>query len=524
MAQPSENSLIPSFTAPELRVCEVVRQLTAFPLMEDLTCAVLSQNYEIALSLLSEVIADPRFSTESIGHLVEPALQSGNYDLYSKICEASCSPNMLEPSNFETLVRSDNTAVIKFLAITYPDVVRKLANPEGTKYEPLIHIAVKTQSIEIVKILLEFTTRKTALRFSSNSVSLLTEAAIRGSDYVELLISHPYFNDLIKVASTEDHQAWTALHYATLYCEYPTFKKLYDVCIVVDSFCDLLEEAACTVLIFMMEPENEERVKQFIKDLGPNHPLLTEADSHGQTPLHMAAYYGYREVVDMLYTIYLAEGLVLAGAGEYDHTFFNYLIYGNHIGIIENLLKREDFDSRLVSVPDNSNRSPLMNAIANGRVEICELLYPISVSSGTIAVPYKKGINVLMAAVGNGLLPVVEILTSEPKVRDVLMVRMDDGHSPLHHAVHTSSPEICALIYERSTIEQICLRNKAWGLTALHWAILYRGTDMIEPLLKDRVKARALIEVKDVDGLTAMDYAQARSPEITAMLEAVMSV
>lgn len=517
MSQSSENSLITSKPAPSLWTC--------------LLDAIRNHKHEAVFSLLDG--KHPRLKPCSgtiRGKLIAAALLSGNLKVYKRVCEAINHPYFLDPSFFETLVRNNKYEVIKHLAQAYPDAVRKLANPNDLS-EPLIHIAVQSSSVEVFGLLLLFTTKETVLRLSSNKISLLDEAIMHGPNcVVDLLIHQPYINDLIQVAGAEKDRSCTALHNAALRCEYRVFKKLFDTYASLGDVCDLPEDEDCSVLIFLMRPSSEDEnqveteVMQFIEDLGHDHPLITKADCFNHTPLHWAVYRGLGKVIDILYPIYVAKDLHLARTTKQGHTFFNYLIRYGHTHIIRSLLERKDFDLRLLSIFDNAGKLPILLAICEKQVEICELLYPISVSTGSIAEPYKHGLNALISAVDMDCLPIVRLLMSEPTVIDALMVGASDGHSPLHHAIHGSSVEICALIYERSTVEQICLRSKHWGLTALHWAIMYRDVDMIEPLLKDHIKARALLEVKDVDGRTAMDYARLRSSEIVSMLEAVIGM
>lgn len=275
-----------------------------------------------------------------------------------------------------------------------------------------------------------------------------------------------------------------------------------------------------SILVGLIDSGDTAKVMRLINAIGPDHPLVTRANNYGQTPLHWAAVRGLGEIVDMLYTIYAKSEIHLARSNTDGYTFFNLLIHCNHHHIIQKLLEREDFDQRLISVPDNNNAMPMLYAVRGSHTEICELLYPISVSTGSITKAYHEGCNILMAAISMNLLSVVQLLTSEPSVCLALFVGNDKGYGPLHYAVQESSLEICALICERSTIEHLCLQVKHTGRTALHEAVLYRSVCVIEVLLKDHIKA--IMAVRDADGMTAMDYARLRSPEIVAIIQAAM--
>ena len=503
MSQSSEVSLIPAPTY----------------LGANLLAALHNREYDEAHRLLDNLSHNPDMIHREI---ITAAIHSGSIPIYNRICELVKVPNLLEATHFDALVRDNKHDIIRLLIQAYPDAVHKLANPSDA-HEPPIHLACRSSNAEVASLLIEFTTKETALRYSSNNLSLLMEATVHSPDCTELLTNQPYINDLILVEHGQ-YPFCAPLHNAARNCKYQIFRRLYQIYIALGSVSNHAKITGCNVLISLMEPDTEDEAMQFIGDVGHNHPSLTNIDSHKCTPLHWAAIYGFSRVIDLLYPIYVTKGLVLARTKKCGHTFFNYLIHHNHLHIIKDLLERDDFDLRLVSVPDKFGKSPMLHAIDMKHTNIYELLYPFSVSTGSIAIPHKYGLNVLMAAVALNLQPVVQLLTSDPKVCLALMVGSDEGATPLHHAVYESLPEMTSLLCERSTPEQLCLRTNNWGLTALHWAIMYRGVSMIESLLRDHVKARIMMEVKDVDGLTAIDYARMRSPEITAMLEAVMSV
>lgn len=496
-------------------------KLTIEPVLEGMLRLIVDHDSEISYEALLEAIQGSSARIAALQWLLQSALLSDDYQTYSSNCVTANKPNLLERSNFETLVSSNSYGIIRLLIHAYPKLVCDLANP-GTDIEPPIHIAAQSSSAEVTLLLLQLTTKETALRYSSNKISLLTEASIYGPDcVVKMLTEQPYINDLVLTASAEQNQMCTALHHAALNCEYSVFKKLFDIFESLDCVFDL-KGSYSTVLTFMMCPENEAKVELFIKDIGPDHPLVSKPDSYGNMPLHWAAAKGCSKVIDLLYPIYLAKGLVLAREQEHRHTFLDYLISHDHPHIIRHLLERDDFDSRLVSMPDDSGMLPMMYAIAEKRTEICKLLYPLSVSTKTITNQNKDGNNALAAAVIMKLLEVVDLFTSDPSVKGQLMVENGIGLMPLHLATYTSTPEICALIYERSTVEQVCLqaRNSKWG--ALHWAINCGSEEAIKVLLSDRTKALALIAIKGIGGFTPMDFVHRRGPNVAAMLQEVI--
>lgn len=493
--------------------------------------AMRGRKYELADTLLDQILANPEPCNDyNSRNLFNEALISDRVEIYLKICKVIGHSAILDARTLEVMARNNSYHILMHLDDKHPALVRALANPKGILYDPPIHVATQAGSTEVVMILLDYITAETALRYSCYKVSLLTEAAFKGhDDIVELLLEQPYISDLIKVPNANSPLArqyagdYTALHHAAVKLKYPVFKKLFDAYSLICDPCILPAENNQTVLISMIESRNTISIKQFISDLGSDHPLLTKSDCFGQTPLHKAAAQGLTGIVSILYEIYASRDMLLAVSGGPGHTFLNYLIQYDHSSIIYLLLKRSDFDLRLVSKTDNNGHTPLVHALYKGREEICELLWPYSLASVSISPACNKGVNILMLAVLMNIESAVNLITSDADACNILMISDDDGDTPLHAAIYVSSAEICGLVYDRApSTEQVYTQTRHYGLTALHLAILYRGVDIIKVLLKDRAKARAMMVIVDADGKTAIDYASMRSPEIVSMLEAVM--
>lgn len=513
MSQPSEISLIPTQPTSD---SSPVASIDPEPLWAALLNSIISKHKRKAAP------TDPNLPFDTVRRkMYKAALISGDLELFRSACKSFGGKYLFKPVYFEEMVRGNEYDLLQILSQLYPDAVRLAANP-GDSHSPPIHIAIQSASIQAFEILFPFTTKETVLRYSSDEASILTEASLCGPNFViDLLTDLPYINDLIRVANADPVQPYSALHNAAHNCIYPTFKKLFDAYSALGSTHNLPTQYGHTVLIIMIYTDAL-KAKLFIDNI-PDHPLLTEPDCFGNMPLHWAAIEGCGEIVNALYTIYATKDLVLTRDTADNLTFFDCLIYFNHSHIIQELLDREDFDSRLLSIPDEPISTPLVHAIMMEHSDICELLYPFSVEAGIIAELRNHDINVLTLAAGFGLDSIVHLITSEPDLCSMLMIGDDeDGHAPLHVAAYFSSVEIYALLYDCSTIEQACLQEKHWGLTALHLTVMYRDQTMIELVLRNRNKARAMMRVKDIDDLTAMDYARMRSPEIVSILEAAM--
>ena len=481
--------------------------------------ALESRNYEIAGRWLTKAITTGvPFCEYDRRRLIYEAYRSDNIEIWESVSVIVGRTEMLGGMCIlQTIARNNSHIILSHLVQIDPAQVRRLATNTGQ--DPPIHMAAHLGHTEVVEILLDYTDPDVVLGLCRN-VSLLTAAASnKHNRTVEMLITKSCIKDLIGKIG---YGGYTALHYAAQDLDYSTFKKLYDVYAESPSLLALSTQDGYTAFHIMIHSGDEARVRQFISDVGPNCPLLYMVDRHGQTPLHWAAHKGMGDTVDALYGIYAEKGLLLAKTSECRYTFFIYLVQGKHTTIISKLIERIDFDPRLVSEADRNGQTVMMWAIDMCE-EICELLYEHSVTTGSITAARKRGNNALTYAIMSDLSSVVELLTSDPDLCNEQMLTDPNGYTPFHNAID-SSLEVCARIYQQSSVDTVCMQTDHHMLTALHMAVLYRGIDMVKVLLGDQVKTQALVGIRDADGKTALDYACMRSPEMALVIQAAMEL
>ena len=482
--------------------------------------ALQSRNYVIALQLLNKVTKPTdeeikQYSTD----LVFQAFRSDDIQIYEKIQE------MIGQKKFEVnddalqcIARNNSHHILKQLISSSPYKVRAYASALGSKQRPPIHTAANFGSAEVVDILAKYTDPETVMRLNHSNVSLLTDAASRGHNKtVEVLVTKPWIRELIEVKGFENY---TALHYGAQELEYATFKKLYDIFEGSPSLLSLSSTDGYTAFHIMIHTKDQAKIMQFINDVGPYSPLLVLVDKRGHTPLHWAAHLGLDKVVGRLYDIYAKRDLLLAKTKEDGYTFMIHLIQGKHTSIIRSLIERTDFDPRLTAEVDNYGQVPMVWAI-DSCPEICERFYEFNASS--LLIKCKRGYNALMHAAAHDLSSVVELFTSDADLCNEQMVGDANGYTPLHYAIQNSI-EACSIIYQQASIDKACVQTTLHQLTVLHMAVMYRCVDMVKVLLEDKVKAQALVGIRDVDGRTALDYACMRSPEMAEVIRTAMDI
>lgn len=242
--------------------------------------------------------------------------------------------------------------------------------------------------------------------------------------------------------------------------------------------------------------------------------------------IHIAANYKSYRIIELVYEALVSVGAVLEPITGNRYTFFNLLIQNSNTEAIHQLVKRPDFDPRLLTIADAYDQTPLHWAAGHGLHDVCELLYETYVTSDLLLKRSKHGATALALAVAHS--SIVDLFTRDPKVHTELIgIRNNFGYSPLHLAAQHGCVESCRILYDRMSTEQICLktkkyqhtgldswRTKKYGHTALHVAVIDNHLEVFPILLQDCDKSRALVGILDSNGKTALQLAEEHSPEM----------
>ena len=253
--------------------------------------------------------------------------------------------------------------------------------------------------------------------------------------------------------------------------------------------------------------------------------LIVAVDDNNQTPLHFAAWYSDYDTFKRVYDASVTAGNILAASDE-GYTVLHFMVQRCISANICRFIQDPSFDSRLVSAIDRYGQNALFWAASKGLVEVCELLIPICAELGCLTAQTPDGRTALVVAIQGELtedrntsctgkhMLIVDLLINSSEGDRLINIDDEEGCTPLGHAVYTGGVQSCKVLYARTNSSQLCKQLKKYGYTVLHGAVIYRSVEMVEVLLSDTTKIRDMLAVCDLEGKTALQHAEERSPEM----------
>lgn len=145
---------------------------------------------------------------------------------------------------------------------------------------------------------------------------------------------------------------------------------------------------------------------------------VNQADSHGNTPLYLASYNGYVEVVNFLIKNFV-EQINWNTVNSIGLTSLNIAVLQGHLGIVKIFLNPIQIKSKInVGCTDPQGNNILHLAIINGHISIVEYLLtkPLYMKK-LLNQPNNFGGTPLMLAVENEKLDIIRLLISQPSIR-----------------------------------------------------------------------------------------------------------
>ncbi|KAH6766207.1 Ankyrin repeat family protein [Perilla frutescens var. hirtella] len=249
-------------------------------------------------------------------------------------------------------------------------------------------------------------------------------------------------------------------------------------------------------------------IREMIDDAGEEEvlELVCKENWAGETPLYVAAEYGYYELVRELIQFY-----DLAGAGIKAKNGFDALHIAAKQGDLEVVKTLMEAHPELSMTVDIANTTALHTAATQGRIEVVNYLLESESSLATIA--KSNGKTALHSAARNGHLQVVKaLLSKEPRIT----TRTDKkGQTALHMATKAQNLDVVAALIaaDASTINTV--DNK--GNTPLHIAAR-KGRDQIVKFLLSQKQTDTRVVNRSNE--TAIDAAEKQGhSDITAILQ-----
>ncbi|MBF5059066.1 ankyrin repeat domain-containing protein [Candidatus Neptunochlamydia vexilliferae] len=236
--------------------------------------------------------------------------------------------------------------------------------------------------------------------------------------------------------------------------------------------------------------------------------LIGWADIHGQTALHWAVDRAPTEECKLLYDS-MTPDQICYQMNDRLQTALHFAVHANRPEIVKLLLSRNDVKKSLVGPRDVLGQTALYWAVHKAPLEVCNLLYEL-MTPEQICYPMNCDLyTALHFAVHANRPEIVKLLLSRDDVKERLVgIRDTHGQTALHWAVDKAPLEVCNLLYELMTPEQICYPMNDRLHTVLHLAAHANRPEIVKLLLSNNSVKGGLIGLKDYNNETALDWAK----------------
>lgn len=198
-----------------------------------------------------------------------------------------------------------------------------------------------------------------------------------------------------------------------------------------------------------------ERDLSHVEDLIRRGANLNHKDENEYTPLHYAAYFGLKDIVQKLIE---AKANIDAKDNEGQTPLHCAAIQGHNEVANVLILANAKIDAE-----DNIGQTPLHLAVENGQKELVLLLINKGANKEAIDT---NGLTPLYLAASLGNKEVVQVLLENGANKDF---KNKDGVSPLHVAAINGHEEVVKLLLEAKSPRNVNDKDN-WGHTPLHWA------------------------------------------------------
>ena len=215
-------------------------------------------------------------------------------------------------------------------------------------------------------------------------------------------------------------------------------------------------------------------------------------DDEGHIPLHYAAYNGHLEVVKYFVVELLCDPM---DRNKYDRTPLHFACDNGHLNIAQYLIREEHCNP---SCENNIGRTPLHDACRHGHLNIAQ--YLIREEHCNPSCENNHGETLLHYACRHGNLNIAQYLIREEHCNSSCEDKY--GNTPLHYACRYGHLNIAQYLIREEHCNPSCEDNN--GYTPLHNACLFNHAHIVQYLLSTG-RVNPLTENKD--GNTALYYA-----------------
>jgi len=215
--------------------------------------------------------------------------------------------------------------------------------------------------------------------------------------------------------------------------------------------------------------------------------LVNEKDGRGGTPLHIAAYRGHNEIIDLL----ISKGADVNQKDNYGYTPLHLAVLGRKTVSAELLLSKG-------AHANSKGRNGEILLIAAARIGDMEMIKLLIENSADINACDMNGVTPLLLAVLFGHTEVVRLLVDEGAVTDV---KANDGRTLIYRAIEGGNKDIVDMLLPGK--EKINNKADEYGRTLIHLAVINGHKEIVELLINHGAK----IDVWDNRGNTPLKIA-----------------
>ena len=208
--------------------------------------------------------------------------------------------------------------------------------------------------------------------------------------------------------------------------------------------------------------------------------------------LHLAAYWGWRNVVTALVSVYKCAANC---KDEKGHIPLHYAAYNGHLEVVKY------FVVELLCDPmdrNNDGRTPLHYACSNGHLNIAQ--YLIREKHCNPSCENNNDNTSLHWACINGHLNIAQYLIREEHCNP--SCENNNGWTPLHYACHRGHLNIAQYLIREEHCNPSCVDNNGW--TPLHYACINGNLNIAQYLIREE---HCNPSCKDNNGSTPLHYA-----------------
>ncbi len=189
----------------------------------------------------------------------------------------------------------------------------------------------------------------------------------------------------------------------------------------------------------------------------------------GVTPLMIAAYQGWLEVVNLL----LAQTNININAQDEEcRTALNWAVAPGKKEIVQALLARPDIN---INILNADGETALLVAVSRRHVGITQLL--LARADVNKSIPDRTGFTALICACATGQTEIVKLLLNSQNNVDIIYAQDVDGRTALMHAVISCHKEIVRLLLLHADICAYIKDNQ--GQTPLEYALRSGQTEIV---------------------------------------------